>query len=568
MNYDLSIVIPSRNEMFLKRTVEDIFENSTGKTEVIVVLDGEWADPPLPQDERLTVIHHAESIGQRAAANEAVKLSRAKYVMKVDAHCSFKKGFDTEMVKGMRDDWTMVPIMKNLHAFNWVCEDCDWDRYQGPTPEKCEKCGSKKVKRDVCWRAKPSPNSISYCFDSEPHFQYFREFSKRPAGQIDFPPSMSLQGSCFMMTKDKYQELNICDDKEFGSWGSQGIEVACKTWLSGGEVRVNKNTWYSHMFRTQGGDFSFPYSLSGSQVRSAKMKAKELFFNNRWHGQKHPLSWLLKKFWPVQGWTKKELDELVAKEKHNWKGGPVDAGKPTKGMVYYTDSQLDQKIDTKVKEQLDKIGQEKGIQIISSSLKRTDFGDKNIRFPSLRRGYLTMFKQMLAGLEHSTTDVVFFTEHDVLYHPSHFDFVPPKKDVFYYNTNVWRLRLSDGLAVRTDDCRQVSGICAYRELLLDHYKKRIELLESKSKELGDEEKFNQFIRKMGFEPGTHGRIEEFSHLKSERWESEFPNVDIKHKGVLTQGKWKPEDYRNKKFAKGWQTTKEIPGWGKAENILK
>jgi len=73
------------------RALELEFENIEGDTEVIVVLDGDWADPPLPQDKRLTVLYYPESIGQREAANEAVRVSKAKYIMKIDAHCSFDK---------------------------------------------------------------------------------------------------------------------------------------------------------------------------------------------------------------------------------------------------------------------------------------------------------------------------------------------------------------------------------------------------------------------------------------------------------------------------------------------
>jgi hypothetical protein len=111
-----------------------------------------------------------------------------------------------------------------------------------------------------------------------------------------------------MLTRDKYWELNICDE-EFGSWGSQGIEVACKTWLSGGRVICNHKTWYAHMFRTQK-DFSFPYAQSGSKVQSAKKYAKDLFFNNKFDKAIHPLSWLVEKFWPVPGWDDKALKEL------------------------------------------------------------------------------------------------------------------------------------------------------------------------------------------------------------------------------------------------------------------
>jgi hypothetical protein len=162
---------------------------------------------------------------------------------------------------------------------------------------------------DVVWITKRSPNSLSYCFDSEPHFQYFGEYNKRPEGQGKLTETMSLQGSCFMLTREKYLELGM-NDLSFGSWGSQGIEVALRTWLSGGRVICDHNTWYAHMFRTQGGDFGFPYSLSQSQVNHAKNKIREVFFKGKWDKQIHKVSWLVEKFWPVKGWDEKSLKEL------------------------------------------------------------------------------------------------------------------------------------------------------------------------------------------------------------------------------------------------------------------
>ena len=316
---DLSILIPARNEEFLARTVEDIVSNIEADTEVIVVLDGEWANPPIPQHERVVVVYLPVSIGQRAATNLAAKLSKAKYVMKVDAHCSFDKGFDRKLIEKMSDDWTVVPIMKNLHAFDWVCE-CGIRRYQD-TGSKCE-CGKEAVK-EMVWQPRKGTSNSSYCFDPEPHFQYFREFSKRPEGKGDLTETMSLQGSCFMMTREKYWSLGICDEA-FGSWGSQGIEVAVKTWLSGGKVMCNQTTWYAHMFRTKTGVFGFPYPQSGRQIDTAKQMAKDLFFNRKWDKAIHPLSWLVERFMPVDvmtrdgeniGWTKEALESLRESEK-------------------------------------------------------------------------------------------------------------------------------------------------------------------------------------------------------------------------------------------------------------
>lgn len=310
--YDLSILIPARNEEFLCRTVEDILANIEANTEVIVVLDGEWANPPLEQHDRLNVIYLSESIGQRAATNLACKVASGKYVMKVDAHCAFDKGFDRKLIEDMQDDWTVAPQMRNLHAFDWVCLD-GHRRYQGPSGP-CKKCGKKTTKKMV-WIPRAGTRTHSYSFDSQPHFQYFSEYKKRQKG--DLVESMSLQGSCFMMTRAKYWELNICDEA-FGSWGSQGIEVACKTWLSGGKVIINKKTWYAHMFRTQGGDFGFPYRITGSDQEKAKAHAREVFFNQTFKGQIYPLRWLVEKFWPItpsadgknKGWTQEELDKL------------------------------------------------------------------------------------------------------------------------------------------------------------------------------------------------------------------------------------------------------------------
>jgi len=313
----LSVVIPARNELFLSRTVEDLVSNIRGDTEVIVALDGLWADPPIMNHPKVRIIFFPESVGQRAATNYAVRLSDAKYVMKVDAHCAFDEGFDVKMVEAFKkvgDNVTMVPIMRNLHAFNWVCPD-GHTRYQGPSGP-CKDCG-KETFRDVVWIPKSNPQSTCYRFDTTLHFQYMNEFKKRPEGKptpenFGLTETMSLQGSAFMLTREKYWDLNICDE-DFGSWGQQGTEVACKTWLSGGRVLVNHNTWYAHMFRTQGGDFGFPYEQHGREVEKTKNRTWEFFFNG-WDKQIHPVSWLIEKFAPVKGWDEDAIKKLKERE--------------------------------------------------------------------------------------------------------------------------------------------------------------------------------------------------------------------------------------------------------------
>lgn len=515
---DLSIIIPARNEEFLQKTIEDILENIEGETEIIVALDGAWPPTPIKNHARVKIIFFPESIGQRAASNQAVRLSKAKYIMKVDAHCAFDKGFDVKMMANMQDDWTMVPTMRNLHAFNWVCAD-GHIRYQGPSGP-CKDCG-KETKKDVVWIAKTNPQSTAYRFDNDMHFQYDGATKRKQKG--DLCETMSIQGSCFMVTRDKWWELDICSE-DFHSWGQQGVEVACKTWLSGGRVVVNKKTWYAHMFRTQGGDFSFPYPQDGGNVKENRKKSKELFAGDNWPQAKHSFNWLIDKFNPP-----------------DWK----------KGVLYYTDNLLDEKILGVCQKQLKKVT--RGKELVSVSLKPMEFGN-NIVLP-LERGYLTMYKQILTGLEAMKSDIVFFAEHDILYHPDQFDFTPPRKDVFYYNSNYWFLRLKDGFAIHYD-VSPLSSLCAFREPLIKHFKERVAMIEK-----------DGFSYRMGFEPMTHGRIKWESKYDFEVRKTNSPNIDICHDSNITTKRWDKSKFRKQPV--GWEEAdiNTVPGWDNVDRLL-
>lgn len=532
--YDLSILIPARNEMFVSNTVEDILKKKTGKTEIIVGLDGEWADPGIADHPDVKILYVSEPLGQRGMTNRLCQMSKAKYVAKCDAHCSFDEGFDTKLMDAMKghDDWTIVPTMKNLHAFDWKCMKCGKLTYQGPTPTSCADCDNvDDFKRKIYFYAKPSPNSNSYCFDKTMHFQYFKEFNKRPEGRGTLTPSLSLQGSFFMMTRDKYWELNICDEAH-GSWGQQGVEVALKTWLSGGKVMVHQGTWYGHMFRTQGGDFGFPYPISGKQVDKARKYSRNLWLGSNWPQATRTLGSLLKQFAPVPDWTDADIEAL-------------DTPKQTsRGIIYFTDNQLKLKIARRVQDQIKSIG----LPIVSSSLKPMDNMGKNIHVP-LQRGRLAMFMQILLALEASDAEIIYFCEHDVLYSKEHFDFIPLERNKFYYNQNFWRIR-KDGLAVHWD-ANQVSGLVGFRKHLIEYYQDLIKQIEAKG-------------APRSYEPGGRDKS------KYETYMSSVPNIDIRHESNLTGNKWSPKDFRDKSTCVNWQesTVDKIEGWSNLSDILE
>jgi hypothetical protein len=161
-----------------------------------------------------------------------------------------------------------------------------------------------------------------------------------------------------------------------------------------------------------------------------------------------------------------------------------------------------------------------------------------------------MFEQQLAGLQMCQSEWVFFCEHDVLYPKEHFLFLPDDPDVVWYNEHVWKVDLETGRAI-SYDVKQVSGMMARRDLLLKHYTRRVELVRA-----------NGFSRRMGFEPGTHGRRERVDALSSKGWRSTRPLVDIRHGKNLTPSRWTPEEFRDRRNCQNWREADEVPGWGK------
>jgi hypothetical protein len=302
---DLSVIIPARNEVFLQRTIEDVLEKARADTEVIAICDGYWPDPPIKDHPKVTLIHHTMPIGQRAATNEGVRVSQARYVMKLDAHCAVDEGFDTKLLQDCQSDWTMVPSQYNLHAFDWVCKSCGHRTYQGVEPVDCARCHAADHEMAIVWQPRWNRLTVSWMFDKTLHFQYWRKHAKRQDSQGDLIETMSCIGACMFLSRARYWDLGGMDEGH-GSWGQFGTEIACKSWLSGGKLITSRKTWYAHLFRTgnfaTNGQSSFPYPLSQNDIDKAREYSRDLWLNDRWPLAQKPLSWLVDRFAPVPDW--------------------------------------------------------------------------------------------------------------------------------------------------------------------------------------------------------------------------------------------------------------------------
>jgi len=299
----LSIIIPSRNEFLLRKTIETTLEAAEGEIEIIAVLDGYWPVPNISDDSRVVLIHHTEPVGQRRGVNEAAEIAKGKFILKTDGHSTFDKGFDIKLAKDCEYDWTVIPRMYNLHAFDWVCKN-EHSFYQDKfDPYKNNICPTCKEPLEIeyTWVPRQHKRTDFMYINKDLRVQYWNSYRKRPEAKGDIVDVMNGQGACWFMHRDRFLELGGLDEKH-GFWGQVGVEVACKAWLSGGRQVVNKKTWFSHMFRTTS-EFAFPYEIRASKQEEARRYSRDLWLNDKWPQATRKFNWLIEKFKPVPTWN-------------------------------------------------------------------------------------------------------------------------------------------------------------------------------------------------------------------------------------------------------------------------
>jgi glycosyltransferase involved in cell wall biosynthesis len=274
----VTVVIPARNEPYLKKTIEGLLSQSSGSIEVIINLDGYW--PPAGEiidDPRVIYIHRGEAKGMRGGINSCVAIARGEYIMKTDAHCMFDKGFDEVLKANCEDNWIIVPRRYPLDPEKWATEERRDNKYP-----------------------------VDYMYlSSELHGEPWPERRDDPEHKdLMIDDLMSAQGSCWFMKNDYFNELELLDEESYGIFYNEFQEIGLKCWLSGGEIKVNKNTWYAHWHKPS--DVGRGYHLEKGEQEKALEYLEKWKDGTGWHKQIHPLSWLVEKFGPVPTWEDNE----------------------------------------------------------------------------------------------------------------------------------------------------------------------------------------------------------------------------------------------------------------------
>lgn len=271
----LSVLILSRNEQLLSKTVDDLFAKLRGEFEVVVVLDEN--DQYLEPRENLIIHHKVGKPGLRSAINQGVEIATGKYIMKVDAHCMFAEGIDEVLKADCDDDWVVIPRRYSLNGHEW------------------------KIKPDrpiIDYEYMPFPYRV---LTSVRHGgKWYERAANREELLLD--EEMAFQGSCWFTTKEHLQRIGGFDINT--STGDEFVleseELANKTWLSGGKVMVNKKTWYAHLYK--GNEWGRGYHFDRESAKKQRVFHIDYWMHDKWPKAIRKMEWMIEQFAPIPAW--------------------------------------------------------------------------------------------------------------------------------------------------------------------------------------------------------------------------------------------------------------------------
>jgi len=219
----LSVIIPSYKDPLLEKTINSLLENSElgDELEIIAVLDGYWPSSGIVDDPRVSYLHLGANVGMREAINSGVRISKGEYLMRVDEHQIFAKGYDRVILETIQDNWIVTPRRYFLDTVKWEVMDIPPVDYM---KLKIGRAGSGRKFSGV-----DAPGDDS---------QVIQE-------------SQAMQGSCWFMKRSWWD--SIIEELQTDGYGplyQDSHEMVFKTWKAGGKLMVNKNTWHAHKHRS------------------------------------------------------------------------------------------------------------------------------------------------------------------------------------------------------------------------------------------------------------------------------------------------------------------------------
>jgi len=275
---ELSVIIPNRNSQFTTQTINDCLKNAGCEVEVVVNVDERWPEP-LVNDARVHYIHPPKPIGLRQGINSCVKIAKGKYIMKIDDHCAVGENYGRILIDNHKENnWVQIPRRYSLDAENW-CINKD------------------RPYRDYMYIDFPRKGKEH---DDGMHgVEWYERQRERTDPQYDIDDTPSMQGSCYFMTKDHFENfLGGLSEVGYGQFSQESQEIGFKTWLGGGAMKVNKKTWYAHLHK--GKTYGRMYNIGGfnEYTKQASEWSAEHWLNDREPNMIHKFEWFIDEKFP------------------------------------------------------------------------------------------------------------------------------------------------------------------------------------------------------------------------------------------------------------------------------
>ena len=279
----VSVIIPARNELYIRETIKEVFDNAEDEVEVILVLDGYEPDYKIPRKKGLRTIKNETVIGMRPCVNQGAEAATGKYIMKLDAHCKLGPGWDKILKDDCDDNWITVPRRYWLDAPTWTIKD--------------------KQHVDFMTYIYPFTRPYFPRLTCRPDYQRAERMKDELISE-----DMGFQGSCWFMHKEHFwKRLGGMNTHGYGTFGEEPQEIGLKTQLgpSEGKIMRNKKTWYAHWskpgshWRT---DPDIAGRVSDIEREAGYLYAWDFWWHNKLEDRKHDFEWIVDRFWPLRTW--------------------------------------------------------------------------------------------------------------------------------------------------------------------------------------------------------------------------------------------------------------------------
>ena len=249
----ISVIITSLNEQnyILNKTIQSILDTSPSDIEIIIIDDNSNI-PVKIESKNSNVIFEKNSfrIGAAQSKHNGVTLSSKKYIFLTDAHVLFSPGWCEEALKTLEN--------KPNSLFCGSCMGLSEDRF------------------DLSKGNGAYTGAKLFLYSNENKQILDGKWMPNKKDENNYEISC-VMGANYFMHKSHF--FKIRGFSELRAWGSEEPCLSIKTWLSGGEIILNKNVKIGHMFRN-----TAPYSTNVWEITYNKIRMARSFLDENLAG--------------------------------------------------------------------------------------------------------------------------------------------------------------------------------------------------------------------------------------------------------------------------------------------